>query len=39
MKVKAIPESDIVGAVASGLCALHCIATPFLFIAQSCSTS
>lgn len=39
MSVKTIPKSDVVGAVASGLCALHCIATPFLFIAQSCSTT
>jgi len=38
MSIKAIPKSDLVGAIASGLCALHCIATPFLFIAQSCST-
>ena len=39
MRVQEIPKSDVVGAVASGLCALHCIATPFLFIAQSCSAS
>ena len=39
MNVKIIPKSDIVGAVASGLCALHCIATPFLFLAQSCSAT
>jgi len=39
MSVKIISESDIVGAVASGLCAIHCIATPFLFIAQSCSVT
>ena len=36
---KTIPKSDLVGAVASGLCVVHCIATPFLFIAQSCSVS
>ncbi len=28
-------ETDIVGAAASGLCLLHCLATPFLFIAQA----
>lgn len=39
MIVKAIPQSDLVGAMATGLCVLHCIATPFLFIAQSCSLS
>ena len=27
------------GAIASGLCLIHCIATPFIFIAQSCSTT
>ncbi len=36
---KAIPKSDMIGAVASGLCMIHCVATPFLFIAQSCSLS
>ena len=39
MNIKAIPQSDVLGAVASGLCALHCIATPFLFFAQSCSAN
>ena len=34
-----LPKSDIVGALASGLCVVHCIATPFLFVAQSCSVS
>jgi len=29
-------KSDIIGASASALCAVHCIATPFLFVAQSC---
>lgn len=29
-------ESDLIGASASALCAVHCIATPFLFVAQSC---
>ena len=39
MIVKTIPKSDVVGALASGLCMIHCIATPFLFIAQSCSVT
>jgi hypothetical protein len=26
---------DILGACASGLCLIHCIATPFLFVAQT----
>ena len=30
---------DTVGAFASGLCMLHCIATPFFFIASACSSS
>ncbi|WP_353778379.1 MerC family mercury resistance protein [Winogradskyella sp. 3972H.M.0a.05] len=32
-------RSDSLGAMASGLCLLHCIATPLLFIAQTCSAS
>lgn len=32
-------KSDLFGAVASGLCLIHCIATPFLFVAQTCSAS
>lgn len=28
-------NSDALGALASGLCLLHCIITPFIFIAQS----
>lgn len=31
-------KSDIVGAFASSLCLLHCVATPFLFIAEVSST-
>ncbi|MEM7552260.1 MAG: MerC domain-containing protein [Bacteroidota bacterium] len=30
-------KSDVFGAVASGLCMVHCFATPFLFIAQTAS--
>jgi len=37
MTVKTIFKSDILGAMASGLCVVHCIATPFLFIAKECS--
>lgn len=33
------PNADLFGAFASGLCMIHCILTPFLFIAQSCSIS
>lgn len=30
-------KSDSIGAMASTLCLIHCIATPFIFIVQSCS--
>ena len=30
---------DNVGIIASTLCAIHCIATPFLFIAKACSAA
>lgn len=30
-------KPDELGAIASGLCLIHCVATPFLFIVQSCS--
>lgn len=30
-------NSDLIGALASGLCLIHCIATPFIFLAQTCS--
>ena len=30
---------DAIGAFASGLCMIHCIATPFFFIASACSAS
>ena len=32
----ALGKSDIIGASASALCAVHCMATPFLFVVQSC---
>ena len=32
-------KSDNIGAIASTLCLIHCIATPVIFIAQSCSIS
>jgi hypothetical protein len=34
-----IQKPDTIGAIASTLCLIHCIATPFLFITQSCSLS
>ena len=32
-------KSDALGIFASTLCMIHCLATPFLFIVQSCSSS
>ncbi|NIJ45206.1 hypothetical protein FHR24_001645 [Wenyingzhuangia heitensis] len=32
-------KSDTLGALASSLCLIHCVATPFLFIAQTCATT
>ena len=34
-----INKSDTIGALSSGLCMIHCIATPFFFFATACSTS
>lgn len=36
---KLLPQSDVMGAAASGLCMIHCIATPFLFVAHTCSVT
>ncbi|MFP4846190.1 MerC domain-containing protein [Winogradskyella sp. PE311] len=32
-------NSDSIGAMASSLCLIHCAATPFIFIAQTCSAA
>lgn len=32
-------KSDFLGMLASGLCLLHCLVTPFLFIAKTCSST
>jgi len=32
-------KSDYIGAIASTLCLIHCIATPLIFIVQSCSVT
>lgn len=32
-------NSDKLGVISSTICAIHCIATPFLFIAKSCSVT
>lgn len=33
----AIEKPDSIGVFASGLCLIHCLATPFLFVAKACS--
>ncbi|MFV9551877.1 MerC domain-containing protein [Algibacter sp. PT7-4] len=33
----ALNKPDFFGALASTLCLIHCLATPFIFIAQACS--
>ena len=35
----AINNSDSIGALASGLCLIHCLATPFIFVVQSCAAT
>jgi len=30
-------KSDYIGALASSLCLIHCVATPLIFIAQTCT--
>ncbi len=32
-------KPDLIGAVASGLCLIHCIITPFIFIVKACSVT
>ena len=32
-------SSDLIGATASTLCTIHCMATPFLFFASTCTKS
>ena len=40
MKIKAINISaDSLGMASSSLCLVHCVATPFIFIAQVCTAS
>ena len=34
-----LPKSDFIGVFSSGLCMIHCIATPFFFLASTCSVS
>ena len=34
-----ISKSDSIGVISSGLCMIHCLATPFFFVAAACSQS
>tara|TARA_B100001113_G_C20780420_1_gene479243 strand:+ start:140 stop:553 length:414 start_codon:yes stop_codon:yes gene_type:complete len=34
-----LQKSDTIGALSSGLCMIHCIATPFVFFAATCSAT
>jgi len=34
-----INKSDSLGVISSGLCMIHCLATPFFFVAAACSKS
>ena len=38
MKI-ALYKADTVGAIASTLCVIHCLATPFIFVVQSCTAA
>ncbi len=39
IRIENISKPDIMGAMTSGLCAIHCIATPFLFLAGAGSVT
>lgn len=39
IQIQKTTKPDIIGATASGLCAVHCIATPLLFIANTCAVT
>lgn len=34
-----IQKSNGIGAIASSICLVHCLATPFLFVVQACTAS
>jgi hypothetical protein len=38
-KLRLSEQPDQLGTVASSLCLVHCLATPFIFLAKSCSNS
>ena len=38
MKI-ALYKADTLGAIASTLCVIHCLATPFIFVVQSCTAA
>lgn len=38
IQLQKLTRPDLIGATASGLCALHCMVTPFIFLAKATST-
>ena len=36
-EIKLKMNSDLIGALASTLCTIHCLATPFIFLASTCA--
>ena len=34
-----LKKSDTIGVLSSGLCMIHCLATPFFFVATACSAT
>ena len=39
MRIFSLKFSDLIGVLSSALCMIHCLATPFFFIAATCSVS
>ncbi len=37
--IKKLYHYDSIGIIASSLCMIHCVGTPFIFIAKACSTT
>ena len=37
MEIKLKINSDLIGALASALCTIHCLVTPFIFLASTCA--
>jgi hypothetical protein len=37
IQIQKIKRPDTIGALASAICLIHCVVTPFIFIAKACS--